>query len=389
MGFANLPSLVYLVSIPVLIYIYYFSRRKRRVEISSIIPWRMLRESVITSSLFKADVLFYVQLLGLLVLVLAACRPYWHRQAVSETGRQLVIVMDRSASMQAVEDGTSRWNDARKRAGRFLRGLGEGDRVTLIGAGARPELLAHDEENRGKLEEIIGSLDAEDTPDRLAPALSMAFSLMEKGAGGESAAEPELAVFTDRSPESLGFGERGRTDTVRVVRVGSPKGNRAITSVSVFRNLFSSEQRVSCYVTLENFSDERFSGSLKVLDRGREVASKEVALGPREERTTKLGEGLPEGIFEVVLEPSDALEVDNRVYLLVGRKETLRVALFADDAGIRKQFHELAAAIPNVEIDVFSPAAYGRTDMGPYRLAIFHRWEPENEPPVAAFKISL
>ena len=77
MGLLNIAGLAYLASVPLLVWIYRRSRRNRRVEISSIIPWRVLKESVVRSSLFRADLLFWLQMAMLLALVLAACRPYW------------------------------------------------------------------------------------------------------------------------------------------------------------------------------------------------------------------------------------------------------------------------------------------------------------------------
>ncbi len=378
MGLANLPALIYLVSVPILIYIYYFSRKKRQVEISSIIPWRLLKKSVVTSSLFKADLLFYLQLLGLLILVLAACGPYWRQRSTTETGRRVVIVMDRSASMQTVEGDESRWQLASDRAVRLISRLGAKDRVTLIGAGARPEIITISEGNHLRLEKLIGELGAADTPDNLAPAVEVALSFTEKES---DEGETEIYIFTDRSPDSLGFDRGSGAGDIEVVRVGSPKGNRAITSLSIYRNLFSPEREVSTYATVENFSSENFSGLLRVLYRGKHLASKEVELGPGEELTTELGEGLPEGILEIVLEPSDSLEVDNRVYALIEREGTTRVALFTDDPNCRRQFGDLAAAIPNLKIDILKPGQYRATDLEPYRLAIFHRTEPRDQSP--------
>lgn len=386
MGFSNLPALIYLLSIPVLIYIYYFSRKKKRVEISSIIPWRLLKESVIASSLFRADLLFYVQLLGLLVLVLAACRPYWEGGADTEHGRDIFIVMDRSASMQALEGRKSRWQLACERVVRLLRGLGEGDRVTLIGAGARPEILALAGENRVRLEEAVRQAGPVDTPDRLAPAVEMAFSMMNRGNGtGEEnfqGGASELYIFTDRSRESLGVEKIEEAGSARIETVGSPKENRAITSLSVYRNPFSPEQAVSGYVTVENFSRHAFSGSLRVLDQGKEVESKAVRLEPGEELTTGISGKIPEGVFEVVLEPPDSLRVDNRAYALNKAKRVTRIALFTRDLRWRQQFSELVKAIPNTELDIFRPGDYEGADVGSYALAVFHHCEPREAPGV-------
>ena len=393
MGLANLSGLIFLVSIPALILIYYFSRKKKRVEISSIIPWRLLRESVVTSSLFRADLLFFLQLLLLVGLVLAACRPYWRQRAGDEPGRHLILVMDRSASMQAREGGKSRWEEARDRALRLVSRLRRGDRVTLIAAGVWPEVLATSEGNRSRLEEILKAMYAADIPDRLAPAIDMAISAMRTGArsnkpgddgDGEEAVRqwvPELHIFTDRTAKSLGIEKLAASGKIRLEHVGSPEGNRAITSLTVYRNAFLSGSCVSAFVTVENFSKSAFAGSLSVRSGEKEVYSKAIKLEPGGSVKTRIGECLPEGVMEVVLEPPDALPVDNRAYAVAAGTGKVRVVLFTRDRKCSNQFTALAAAIPNLELDIHSPRKYSSTDMKKYRLAIFHRCEPEEDPP--------
>jgi len=386
MGLANLSGLVYLLSIPALVYIYYFSRKKKRVEISSIIPWRLLRESVVRSSLFRADLLFYLQLALLLILAIAACRPYWRSAAPDAGGRHLIMIMDRSASMQTREDGGSRWDLARDRALRRVRGLADHDRVTLIAAGARSEILASAEGNRQRLEAILQGLTPADTPDAMAPALQLALGLlgeprgMTQGTSPERRGETALHIFTDRSSESLGLGKHPSAGNIHIERVGSPKENAGVTSLSIYRNLFSARPQVSAYVTVENLSGQPFSGSLRALVKGKEIASLPIALEPGSSRTTPVGEQLPEGVVEIVLDPPDALRVDNRAYLLLSGRRAVRIALFTRDVKCAEQFRGLAAAIPHLTLDVMNPAAYGTVDMAPYGVAIFHRCEPEKEP---------
>jgi hypothetical protein len=385
MGFLNLAGLAYLVSVPVLVWIYRRSRKKRRVEISSIIPWRVLKESVVRSSLFRADLLFWVQLALLLALVLAACRPYWQRGAVPERRRHFVVVMDRSASMQTMEGGKSRFDLARDRALKLARRLGARDRVTLVAAGARPAVLAAGEADGGRFETMLRGLEPADTPDGMAPALGMGMALLREGekrrrAPGGTAEETYLYAFTDRSAESLGFGKETAGGAIRIERVGTPKGNAAITSLSVYTDLFSPRQTASAYVTVENLSSARYSGTLRALSGGREIASQPVALAPGAALTTAVGEALPEGLVEIALDPPDALRVDNRAWAMLTGRRTERIALFTRDPACVRAFKDLAAAIPHVELTALSPDRLPSTDMAPYHTAVFHRCEPEQPP---------
>lgn len=385
MGLLNIAGLAYLASVPLLVWIYRRSRRKRRVEISSIIPWRVLKESVVRSSLFRADLLFWLQMAMLLALVLAACRPYWRGAAVPERRRHFILVMDRSASMQAIEGGTSRFDLARERAVRLVRRLGAGDRVTLIAAGARAEALATGETDRGAVEALLAGLLPADTPDRMAPALGTAMALLREGEKrrrlpGATAEETHLRVFTDRSADSLGLGRETAGGAIRVDRVGASKGNAAITSLAVHTDLFSARQTASAYVTVENLSDARFAGTLRALAGGKGIASRLVSLAPGASLTTAVGETLPEGAVEIVLDPSDSLPADNRAWALLTGRRTERIALFTRDPACRRSFTGLAAAIPHVELAALNPSRFASTDIASFHTVIFHRCEPEEMP---------
>ena len=383
----NLFGLAYLASVPVLIWIYRRSRKKRRVEISSIIPWRLLRESVVRSSLFRADLLFWVQLAILLALTLAACRPYWRRAAAPERRRHFVLVLDRSASMQAREGGSSRFDLARDRAIRFVRRLGTGDRVTLIAAGARSEVLASGETDRGRVEALLEGLCPADTPDRMVPALGTGMALLREGEKrrrlpGGATEETFLHVFTDRGAESLGFGKETAGGAIRVERVGAPKGNTGITSLSIYTDLFSPLQTASSYVTVENLSSGRYSGTLRARAGGKEIASRPVSLAPGAALTTAVGEALPEGLVELSLEPADALPSDNRAWAVLTGRRTERIALFTRDPACARAFTDLASAIPHVELAALNPAQFASTDIASFHTVIFHRCEPEQLPTV-------
>ncbi|MDD5556680.1 MAG: VWA domain-containing protein [bacterium] len=375
MGIANLFGLLSLLSIPALVLIYSFSRRRRRVEISSIIPWRLLRESVVRSSLFRADLLFILQLAALLALAAAACRPYWRSAAAAARGRHLVLVLDRSASMQAVEGGATRWELARQRALRIVRGLGPADRATVIVSGAAPRVVAAGEADASALARLIGGLEAADTPDRMAPAVETAFALLREGEDEAG----EVHILTDRSAASLGLPAGG--GPARLWRVGSPKANAAITGVAVYGDPFAAGEGVSAYVTVENFSDAPFSGTLRADAGGREVGSRPVRLAPGGSLTTRAGERFPEGLLRISLEPTDALPVDNTAWAILAGGRISRIALVTRDDACAARMRALAAAIPRLALDVHSPASYASADLERAQVAIFHRCEPERHPP--------
>jgi hypothetical protein len=380
MGFTNLTALIYLVSIPALIYIYYFSRKKKRVEISSIIPWRLLRESVITSSLFRTDLLFYLQLALLLLLVGAACRPYW-KWGERGAGRDIVAVIDRSASMQAVDGDTSRWEHAREALLKLVGSLRPGDGFTLIAAGDEVEALALNDTDHARLAALVKGLKVTDTPGDMGEAVDYALSIIEGTVSGESDEERgrELYILSDRNMKSVGI-ER-REPSLHYERFGDPLANQAITSLFLYREPFEAGKGDWAFVGIENFSDRDFNGVI-ALEAGNEtVAEKEVRLDPHAADTFVFS-GLPAGLIRFKLAPEDALAVDNVAYAFVQSAKKQRGVLFTRDPICRRQFAQLASVVPRFSMEVRSPADYASTDLARYDFAVFHRCEPERLPPI-------
>jgi hypothetical protein len=250
--------------------------------------------------------------------------------------------------------------------------------VTIVASGAQPEVLAASETDRPRLEAVLRGLEPADTPDALAPAVDLALGLLRGSPGEAEAGDAALYVFTDRDAASLGLG--AQDGAIRVETVGSPKDNAGITALSVHRDIFSAKQQVSAYVTVENFSDRPFSGTLRARLSDREIASLKAPIPAGGAATLKVGEPLPEGAVEIVLEPEDTLAADNRAWAILPGAGTVRIALFTRDDVFAAELREIASAIPHVKLEVYRPEEYGRLDPAGCAAAVFHRCEPEVEP---------
>lgn len=387
-GLANIAGLAYLISIPVLVFIYYHLRKIRRREVSSLILWRSLRKHLTRRRRFRADFLFYLQLLILLLLVLAAARPYWRAAGRKEKlNRHVILVMDRSASMQAKEGFRTRWETARQRALKTVRSLDDGDRVTLIGSGAEPAILAAGEEDRSRVEEIIRKMDASDTPDRLRAAVELAGNLPAGNeAGGDSTGDknlrPAIHIFTDRSRESLGLEEPPAGWEVSFQRVGRPMSNAAITALEIHHSPFFPSREKSIYATVENFSQKAFTGALSLLAGNRSLLHRRIRLEPAAARTFRLEclRPVPAGKLIARLTPSDELAVDNTAYAVVKSGGVRPVILAPRGGRVIAQWEELAQAIPGVKLEVRRPNSPPPAEIPASRVGVYYRGEPDEEP---------
>ena len=97
------PALLgFLILIPVVILIYLIRAQRRRAPVSSVLLWRnMVRDLEMRTRLRRPPltVLLLLQLLAILLGALALGRPFW--ETATPPARQLVLVLDASASMNA------------------------------------------------------------------------------------------------------------------------------------------------------------------------------------------------------------------------------------------------------------------------------------------------
>src|ERR671933_168356 len=97
-------ALLGLLSLPALAAIYWLRNRHRRLVVSSLMLWldpREAREGGTRIRRPQTPLLFFLELLVLLLLVLAAAGPHVH---TAEGTRPLVVVLDDSFSMLAGGD---------------------------------------------------------------------------------------------------------------------------------------------------------------------------------------------------------------------------------------------------------------------------------------------
>ncbi|RLC89233.1 MAG: hypothetical protein DRI37_04325, partial [Chloroflexi bacterium] len=131
-----------LLALPILA-LYFLRLHRREVTVPSTLLWSVVladRRANRPWQKLRRNWLLFLQLLVLLALVLALARPAL--PAPVALRGQVIILLDASASMQAVTDTGGTRFDAALRALRDLAGtLDAGDEVTLLAVGPEPRLL--------------------------------------------------------------------------------------------------------------------------------------------------------------------------------------------------------------------------------------------------------
>lgn len=295
MSFAAPAALWGLLALPVIVLLYMLRTRRQHVPQSTLILWQRARRDLAAqrpARRLERSLLLLMQLLAVTLLVLALARP---RLALPGGEAPTVIIVDASASMQAVDEPPSRFSAAVAQA-QAAAAAARGD-VIVITAGPRPVVVSPPGDALAA-RIALGRLRPTDGPARLDQAITLAL-------GQGRAGRPRVEVFTDRA----GAPTPGVTYHV----VGSASRNVGITRVAVEReaggsllvvqvlNAGGRPERVPVLVTL---------GDRRVAER-----TVSIAAGATASLTIPVSGA---GAARIALGVDDLLAVDNVAHAVVG-----------------------------------------------------------------------
>lgn len=305
------------LALPVLVGIYWLRTRHRRYPVSSLMLWLDAQESPLGGTRIdrlRTPLLFFLELLALTLLVLAAADPHL---PLRESVRPLIVILDDSYSMQAGGERSPRSQavqaleeEWKRRPRPWVRFLLAGDSTQALGETAHTTAEALDWLRQWRCRAAAS---------RLEEALSFAGEL-----GGEL---PLLLVLTDHEPPTELH--KGR---VQWWSFGQPRSNIAI--VNAARTPHEGRERL--LLEIANFSDNSEDTPLvfETGDPAKEWQRSTLHLQPRQTQRVILT--LPEktAVLHAHIGEDD-LAIDNRVSLLPRAVQPIRVMVRIKDETLR------------------------------------------------------
>ncbi len=212
---------------PIIVAMYLLKLRREDRAVSSTFLWqRMVRDVEANApwQKLRRNLLLLLQLLLLLLLVLALARPFVRSTGIS--GRNLILVIDHSASMSAVDVGASRLDEAKSQAITLVDQLPDGGRATVIAAGGQMTVPAASTSDRRELRDAINGITISTSGGSdISQALTLAAALAAREE------ESEVAIISDGNvtlPNDLTV-----PATVRYFPVGRSDDNVAISQMTL------------------------------------------------------------------------------------------------------------------------------------------------------------
>jgi hypothetical protein len=387
MRFVNPSLLMWAALIAVPIVLYLVRPRPRTVRVSTLPFFKSLHRAHQESSWLRRLKQFLSLLLS--VLVIAAAVAALARPIVApsvEALRTIVVLVDRSASMQAAASGGG---------SRLERGLGQvrarllgspGDPSVIVMAyDRRPEILLSASHDRRVIGRALDRIVARPMAGDRQRALQLA---------GELAGTDRPAVIwhvTDQQPRTPAASAKAEHDQealkladgvrLETIIVGHPQAiNVGITALEL-RRAPQSPSEFDAFVQVESSLPQPGDAELEVLLDGALIDLRKLTLSPHRPERLLLplkADAAREAVLAVRIKlPGDMLAVDNVAYAQVPRAVPLKVLWLTKD---RDPFTETALGALGEGYEVLVGGPKDWPPAQPVDAAIFDGWLPEPWP---------
>jgi hypothetical protein len=280
LSFAQLAT-IFGVAGAAIVALYILKLRRRTIAVVFSPLWeRILRDKEATSLFSKLkrllSLLLQLALVALLVMALGDPRA----AATLMKGRNVVVLVDASASMQATDVSPSRLGVAKDEVKKLIRGLGGADRMLVAQMDAMVTPLGPMSGDTAELERVLDQVRATDARADFPRALRFAADTLR------GVDNPEIAVVSDgdlgEAVDAMGPVHLGDIK-LSFVKVGKGKRNAGITQFSVRRY---------------PLDKSRYEVMLEVTNTGPDPEDVELRL---------LGDGLPVDVTHLRLKPGERL----------------------------------------------------------------------------------
>ncbi|MDP3275261.1 MAG: VWA domain-containing protein [Deltaproteobacteria bacterium] len=313
-----------------IVVLYILKLRRRQVPVPFARLWQRVLVERPTSALFqhlKRILSLLLQLIILALLVFALADPRF--KGISRQGRNLVVLMDGSASMQGTDVPTGRAGVARESVRRMIREMGSADRMLLAQMDGEITALSPLTDDVAALESALREYAPRDTG--LDFSRAMRFSLdalrgLERteviivGDGGYGEARDSAGLV--RIPEGT---------TLRHVAIGRTGRNVGISAFSARRYPLD-KTRYEVLVELQNFGTRReeIELSLYADDAPLEVTRMALEPGRSQQRVLRDQSGANQTLearIRLADQSRDDLPADDRAYATLPARHRSRVLI--------------------------------------------------------------
>jgi hypothetical protein len=306
-------ALIALATLPALAAIYFLRNRFHRRKVSSLMLWRFSAQPQSGGAKvhrLQLPLLFFLELLALALLVIAAAGPRWQ---LPQSTRPLIVVLDDSLSLCARSAGVSAQDRAREYLASLYRHQAP-PATRLILAGPEPQFLGDSLKTWREVSALLPQWRCAAPAAALDAAITLAAEVGQQQAN--------ILVLTDHKPAD----ETISNPRMEWHAFGATVENVAIVNAS--RTALGDTDR--CLLEIANFSPSPRASQLLVQTGSNAPQSSPLLLSARETKRVVFNLPANAPALQARLE-DDALAEDNTVQLLPPIRKKVRVEVALAD----------------------------------------------------------
>jgi hypothetical protein len=376
-------------AVPLLVLLYFLKLKRREVVVSSTLLWKRAVQDLQVNAPFqrlRRNLLLLLQLLALAAVLVALGRPVlaWRRGP----GQRFVVLIDRSASMNATDVAPSRLDAAKKQAKTFIESLRSGSLISLrddsdhamvIGFDGHAKVMCNFTADKRQLAAAIDAIEPSDGPSRMGEAVTVARAFAQSpGVEGNirsAEAAARLVLFSDGGIQDLET-VIVAADELAFHRIGVTADNVGVTAMSARRSYEQPEQ-VEVFASLANYGSEPVTRDVQLALGGNVHAVRSVTIPAAQEAagetpfkpgqmavnfSLSYGEA---GVLEVRQLGSDPLASDDAAWSVLEPPRRLSVLLVTAGNPV---LESALAACPLARLDPCTPAGFDALDPAVFAL---------------------
>lgn len=309
-----------LAALALLTAVYFLKVRPRKKPVTAFFLWeRIFTEKKASALLKRLRDVFSLLLMALAfaAIALSLSEPDF----AGDERKDLLIVVDHSASMSAKDGTTTRLDKAKKRARDLIAGMNGAQRAAVASFAEATRMLEHPTRHRKALLEAVDGIQATELPSRVE-------ALRALQPGDEWMKDTRVLLITDGCLDTP-----DRLPNVEVLRIDDGAKNVGIAGADL-RSVPGGAARLGLFILpVSSFTEPvKTDISLTHADTNALVKLIPVTLLPGENPAITLTiDEAPTGRWQLSLGLEDALESDNTAYLYVPPRLSVPVGVMADD----------------------------------------------------------
>lgn len=376
MGILNPTALPLLTLLGLLVLIYLRERWRQRIDVPSLLFWRAVQEDKARLRRFLPDLLFFAQALLLLLLIGGLLRPYRSRTVTEIHGNRHILVVDTSASMQAREGRTRRFDLALDEAKQVVKSLGPLDESMVISISTRPQVVSGLTNDHLLVLHLLEALQPVDTSTNL--DLGVELALAQRDRDGRRGL---VHVFTDLPSSSLSLPPE-QVQELAYHRIGKNDDNLALAAFHLYQNPFQTYSQAQAYMLVRNYAYHAKNGTLTLQLNGQPVFRREFTLAAREAASFSVKGFEHAGKLMARIEPNDALALDNQALSWLAERSERRLVVVSPVQTLHRELARVSESIPGLTLAAMTPEAFSPERLNPQDVALFHQFVPSATVPV-------